>query len=65
MKNQSSLTLIEKQAAFGAGCFWGTEKFFKRQFGNALHNVAVGYMGGNVAVSHHYLVFLNINNPRV
>jgi peptide-methionine (S)-S-oxide reductase len=33
-------------ATFGAGCFWGTEKFFRQQFGTNLASVAVGYMGG-------------------
>jgi len=33
-------------ATFGAGCFWGTEKFFKKQFGPALASSVVGYMGG-------------------
>lgn len=31
-------------ATFGAGCFWGTEKFFKKQFGGALASTVVGYM---------------------
>lgn len=28
--------------AFGAGCFWGTQKFFVKQFGNALAATKVG-----------------------
>ena len=34
------------KAAFGAGCFWGTEKFFRKQFRNSLTTIGVGYMGG-------------------
>ena len=39
-------------ATFAAGCFWGTERFFKRQFGpqNAdagpVYSYSVGYMAG-------------------
>ncbi|CAF1988949.1 unnamed protein product [Rotaria magnacalcarata] len=33
-------------ATFGAGCFWGTEKFFRKQFGANLISALVGYMGG-------------------
>lgn len=33
-------------ATFGAGCFWGTEKFFRKQFGTNLISAFVGYMGG-------------------
>jgi peptide-methionine (S)-S-oxide reductase len=33
-------------ATFGAGCFWGTEKFFRKQFGSNLISALVGYMGG-------------------
>ncbi|CAF0918314.1 unnamed protein product [Adineta steineri] len=33
-------------ATFGAGCFWGTEKFFRKQFGTNLISAMVGYMGG-------------------
>eukprot|EP00743_Colponemidia_sp_Colp-15_P005840 GILK01006275.1.p1 GENE.GILK01006275.1~~GILK01006275.1.p1 ORF type:complete len:183 (-),score=16.29 GILK01006275.1:142-648(-) len=36
-------------ATFGAGCFWGTEKFFKKQFKDGLLSSAVGYMGGDAA----------------
>lgn len=35
-------------ATFGAGCFWGTEKFFRKQFNDGLASAAVGYMGGKV-----------------
>merc|ERR1739848_46405 len=34
-----------KLATFGAGCFWGTEKFFRKEFPELLDTV-VGYTGG-------------------
>lgn len=34
-------------ATFAAGCFWGTEYFFKRQFKTSLLSCRVGYMGGS------------------
>ena len=35
-------------ATFGAGCFWGVEKSFRRKFvGNGALDVQVGYAGGH------------------
>ncbi|CAD2222205.1 peptide-methionine (S)-S-oxide reductase [Angomonas deanei] len=33
-------------ATFGAGCYWGTEHFFVRNFKDALLTHEVGFMGG-------------------
>jgi peptide-methionine (S)-S-oxide reductase len=36
-------------ATFGAGCFWGSEKFFRHEFaGKGLVDAKVGYMGGTM-----------------
>ncbi|KAH9600049.1 Peptide methionine sulfoxide reductase MsrA [Trypanosoma melophagium] len=40
---------IGKPATFAAGCFWGTERFFVKRFGDALLSHQVGYMGGEDA----------------
>eukprot|EP00916_Digyalum_oweni_P008699 GHVL01014513.1.p1 GENE.GHVL01014513.1~~GHVL01014513.1.p1 ORF type:complete len:159 (+),score=39.77 GHVL01014513.1:118-594(+) len=37
-----------KKATFGAGCFWGVEKLFRKEFGDKL-DMYVGYMGGKAA----------------
>jgi len=36
-----------EKACFGAGCYWGTEKFFRKQF-KGIKKGAVGFMGGNL-----------------
>eukprot|EP00051_Salpingoeca_urceolata_P016500 m.219344 g.219344 ORF g.219344 m.219344 type:complete len:175 (+) comp18694_c0_seq12:251-775(+) len=36
-----------KVVGFGAGCFWGTERFFRDEFGSRLVDTEVGYQGGN------------------
>lgn len=40
-------------ATFGAGCYWGTEKFFRKDFQKlfpkSILDVKVGFMGGKVA----------------
>ncbi|KEG09665.1 peptide methionine sulfoxide reductase [Trypanosoma grayi] len=33
-------------ATFAAGCFWGTERYFVKRFGDVLLSHEVGYMGG-------------------
>ena len=44
--NALALKLAETEiAAFGAGCFWGTEEAFRQVKG--VINVSVGFMGGN------------------
>jgi peptide-methionine (S)-S-oxide reductase len=37
-----------ERACFGAGCFWGTEKFMRNEFPKGIHNTLVGYCGGKV-----------------
>lgn len=41
-------------ATFAAGCFWGTEHFFVRQFGAALISHKVGFMGGKELPEMNY-----------
>lgn len=43
-------------AAFGAGCYWGTEKYFRKDFAKlfpkAILSTAVGFMGGDDAAKN-------------
>ena len=34
------------KATFAAGCFWGVENYFLKQFKDAIKSSAVGYTGG-------------------
>ena len=37
-----------RQACFAAGCFWGTQAYFEREFKEKISNVRVGFTGGHV-----------------
>jgi len=34
-------------ATFGGGCFWGMEKWYKKQFPLGINKISVGYLGGS------------------
>eukprot|EP01012_Entosiphon_sulcatum_P032558 TRINITY_DN4139_c0_g1_i1.p1 TRINITY_DN4139_c0_g1~~TRINITY_DN4139_c0_g1_i1.p1 ORF type:complete len:178 (+),score=39.46 TRINITY_DN4139_c0_g1_i1:31-534(+) len=36
-----------QKATFGGGCFWGMERYFRKNFSNAIHSCFVGYAGGD------------------
>jgi len=40
----SASKMSVEKATFGAGCFWGTDKYFRKQF--QLESCYTGYMGG-------------------
>eukprot|EP01031_Cornospumella_fuschlensis_P031944 gene31944-38622_t len=51
-----TISMVDKRACFGAGCYWGTEKFFKNDFGKknfqglgSVTSGKVGFMGPNGA----------------
>lgn len=52
-------------ATFGAGCFWGTEKFFRKQFGSNLLSAMVGYMGGASKASYEDVCTGTTNHAEV
>jgi peptide-methionine (S)-S-oxide reductase len=37
------------RATFAAGCYWGTEKFFRLEFGDTISEPRVGFTGGGSA----------------
>ncbi|CAF1557558.1 unnamed protein product [Didymodactylos carnosus] len=52
-------------ATFGAGCFWGTEKFFRKQFGAKLASTSVGYMGGSSKANYEQVCTGTTNHAEV
>lgn len=46
---QISKELLSNRACLGAGCYWGTEKFFKSKFPAKILNGKVGFMGPKTA----------------
>lgn len=52
-------------ATFGAGCFWGTEKFFRKQFGSNLLSALVGYMGGASKTTYEQVCTGTTNHAEV
>jgi len=43
----TGMTDGQQLATFGAGCFWGVENYFRKQFKGQLAFTNVGYMGGS------------------
>eukprot|EP01111_Echinosteliopsis_oligospora_P006945 TRINITY_DN2142_c0_g1_i1.p2 TRINITY_DN2142_c0_g1~~TRINITY_DN2142_c0_g1_i1.p2 ORF type:complete len:154 (-),score=51.43 TRINITY_DN2142_c0_g1_i1:645-1106(-) len=39
--------MTTKQASFGAGCFWGVEASFRKEFSSRGAKINVGYQGGH------------------
>ena len=52
-------------ATFGAGCFWGTEKFFRKQFAPNLISAMVGYMGGASTTNYEQVCTGTTNHAEV
>eukprot|EP00389_Voromonas_pontica_P010252 GDKH01015587.1.p1 GENE.GDKH01015587.1~~GDKH01015587.1.p1 ORF type:complete len:235 (-),score=40.93 GDKH01015587.1:110-814(-) len=43
-------------ATFAGGCFWGLEKWFRKEFGTNLKTTSVGYVGGEAASANYRAV---------
>ncbi len=64
-ENMAASKVGSELATFGAGCFWGTEKFFRKQFGANLISAAVGYMGGASKASYEQVCTGTTNHAEV
>jgi peptide-methionine (S)-S-oxide reductase len=64
-KNMAASKAGVELATFGAGCFWGTEKFFRKQFGANLISTMVGYMGGASKASYEDVCTGKTNHAEV
>ena len=51
-----SVSTSGELATFAAGCFWGVEKYFKKEFGPALLSSKVGYTGGSSTSPNYQVV---------
>lgn len=63
--SMASLKAGTELATFGAGCFWGTEKFFRKQFGSNLLSAFVGYMGGSSKTTYEQVCTGTTNHAEV
>lgn len=64
-ENMAATKAGAELATFGAGCFWGTEKFFRKQFGANLISAIVGYMGGASKASYEDVCTGTTNHAEV
>lgn len=44
----ATLTPTTETCVVGIGCYWGTENYMRKKFGDAITDIQVGFMGGDV-----------------
>jgi peptide-methionine (S)-S-oxide reductase len=52
-------------ATFGAGCFWSTEQYFRKQFRGNLISAVVGYMGDITTATDEEVCTYTVNHVEV